>query len=93
MMNGQRAGDCLRAVQPGTFLELGALAGAVSSARLHARLVLLERGLAALLMAAPVASGDLAARFMSLAPAWAETSQLSRVRRRETAHAVRSCRR
>ena len=31
-----------------TFLELGALAGAVPSARLHARLVLLEWGLAAL---------------------------------------------
>ena len=30
-----------------TFLELGALAGAVPSARLHARLVLLEWGLAA----------------------------------------------
>ncbi len=31
-----------------TFLELGALAGAVPSARLHVRLVLLEWGLAAL---------------------------------------------
>jgi len=31
-----------------TFLELGALAGAVPSARLHARLVLLEWGLGAL---------------------------------------------
>ncbi|HEX6990052.1 MAG TPA: hypothetical protein VF282_11350, partial [Bacillota bacterium] len=31
-----------------TFLELGALAGAVPSARLHARLVLAEWGLAAL---------------------------------------------
>ncbi len=31
-----------------TFLELGALAGAVPSARLHARLVMLERGLGAL---------------------------------------------
>jgi anti-sigma regulatory factor (Ser/Thr protein kinase) len=36
---------------------------------------------AELLNAAPAASGDLAARFMSLVPAWAQTSQLSRVRR------------
>jgi hypothetical protein len=57
-----------RAVQPATFLEPGALAGAVSFAWLRARLVLLERGIAVLLMAAPVASGDLAARFMSLRP-------------------------
>jgi anti-sigma regulatory factor (Ser/Thr protein kinase) len=40
---------------------------------------------AELLKAAPAASGDLAARFMSLASAWAETSQLSRVRRCGTA--------
>jgi hypothetical protein len=37
-----------RAVQPGTFLELGALVGAVSSTRLHGRLVLLEWGRTAL---------------------------------------------
>ncbi len=42
------------------------------------------------LTAAPVASGDLAARFMSLAPAGRKQTPLSRVRPRGTAHAARS---
>jgi anti-sigma regulatory factor (Ser/Thr protein kinase) len=44
----------------------------------------------AVLKAAPAASGDLAARFMSLTR-MGGTSQLPRVRPRGTAHAVRSC--
>jgi anti-sigma regulatory factor (Ser/Thr protein kinase) len=56
-----------------TFLELGALAGAVPSARLHARLVLLEWGLAAisddieLLVSELVTNGVRASRAMGQA--------------------------